>query len=98
MSRLNIFLLLLLVACALSVIDAAYSQRQLFVELERTQNRTRQLRQDVAQLQYQQGTLSKTARIEKIAAHQLGMQLPTPALTQYLALATDATPVSRGRQ
>ena len=58
--------------------------RHLFLELERAQSRARQLDIEWAQLQLDQSTLGKHARIEDIAHRDLGMTQLTPARTQYL--------------
>ena len=91
MSRLNIFLLVLVLGCALSVVNATNQQRRLFIELERAQAEERQLQQDYAQLQYQQSALSKTSRIEQLATDSLKMQPSSTGGTQYLTLAPGAT-------
>ena len=91
MNRLNIFLLVIVLACALSVVNSTNQQRQLFVQLERAQSEEWQLQQDYAQLQYEQGALAKTSRIEGLATDGLKMQSPTTGSTQYLTLgASDA--------
>ena len=74
MSRLNIFLLIIVLGCALSVVNATNQQRRLFVKLERAQAEERQLQQDYAQLQYEQSALSKTSRIEQLANDSLKMR------------------------
>jgi cell division protein FtsL len=86
MSRLNIFLLIVVLGCALSVVNATNQQRQIFIELQRAQAQERQLQQDYAQLQYQQSALSKTSRIEQIANDSLKMTTVTTGRTQYLTL------------
>ncbi len=90
MNRLNIFLLIVVMGCALSVVNATNKQRQLFIQLQRAQSQERQLQQDYAQLQYQQSALSKTSRIEQIATDSLKMQPVTTGRTQYLTLAPGA--------
>ncbi|WP_114813113.1 cell division protein FtsL [Paraburkholderia kururiensis] len=90
MSRLNIFLLIVVMGCALSVVNATNQQRQFFIALQRAQSQERQLQQDYAQLQYQQSALSKTSRIEQIATDSLKMQPVTTGRTQYLTLAPGA--------
>jgi cell division protein FtsL len=84
MNRLNIFLLIVVLGCALSVVSATNKQRQIFIELQRAQSQERQLQQDYAQLQYQQSALSKTSRIEQLATTSLKMQPVTTGRTQYL--------------
>ncbi|CAD6559029.1 cell division protein FtsL [Paraburkholderia kirstenboschensis] len=86
MNRLNIFLLMIVMGCALSVVNATNQQRQIFIQLQRAQSQERQLQQDYSQLQYQQSALSKTSRIEQIATTSLKMQSVTTGRTQYLTL------------
>jgi cell division protein FtsL len=84
MSRFNLFLLLIVLGCALSVVRATHQQRRIFIELQRAQAQARQLQQDYAQLQYQQSALSKTSRIEDLATNTLKMRSATADRTQYL--------------
>lgn len=86
MSRLNIFLLMIVMGCALSVVNATNQQRQIFIQLQRAQSQERQLQQDYSQLQYQQSALSKTSRIEQIATTSLKMQAVSTGRTQYLTV------------
>jgi cell division protein FtsL len=82
--RLNVILTAALVLCALSLVNAQYQARRLFIELERAQAAARQLEIDWAQLQLDQSTLAKHARIEANARRDLNMMTVTPARTQYL--------------
>ena len=84
MNRLNIFLLMIVMGCALSVVNATNQQRQIFIQLQRAQSQEHQLQQDYSQLQYQQSALSKTSRIEQLALTSLKMQPVTTGRTQYL--------------
>ena len=84
--RLNFLLTVLLVGCALSLVNAQYQARQLFIELERAQSLARQLDIEWAQLQLDQSTLGKNARIEEIARRDLSMVSLTPQRTQYLTV------------
>ncbi|PTB20784.1 cell division protein FtsL [Trinickia symbiotica] len=90
MSRLNILLLIVVLGCALSVVNATNQQRRLFVQLERAQAEERQLQQDYAQLQYEQSALSKTSRIEGLASDSLKMRSVGSGSTQYLTLVPGA--------
>jgi cell division protein FtsL len=82
--KMNAVLAALLVGCALSVVNARYQARHLFIDLERLQQQQRQLEIDWAQLQLDQSTLGKSERIEQIARTELNMTPLTPARTQYL--------------
>ncbi|WP_132136545.1 cell division protein FtsL [Pseudoduganella sp. UC29_71] len=82
--KINIVLAALLVGCALSLVNAQYQARHLFIDLERAQAKARQLDIDWAQLQLDQSKLGKHARIEEIARRDLNMTQLTPNRTQYL--------------
>lgn len=82
--RINIILTALLVLCALSLVNSQYQARRLFIELERAQAASRQLDIEWSQLQLDQSTLAKHARIESNARRDLGMIPVTPARTQYI--------------
>ncbi|KGF82682.1 cell division protein FtsL [Massilia sp. JS1662] len=82
--KLNVVLTALLVGCALSVVNARYQARHLFIDQEKLVQQQRQLEIDWAQLQLDQSTLGKNERIEQIARKQLDMAPLSPARTQYL--------------
>jgi cell division protein FtsL len=82
--RISLILTIALVACALSVVNAQYQARRLFIELERAQAAAKQLDIEWSQLQLDQSTLGKHARIEANARRDLNMVPVTPARTQYL--------------
>jgi cell division protein FtsL len=82
--KLNVVLTVLLVGCALSVVNARYQARHLFIDQEKLLQQQRQLEIDWAQLQLDQSTLGKNERIEQIARSQLDMAPLSPARTQYL--------------
>jgi len=82
--KLNVVLTVLLVGCALSVVNARYQARHLFIDLDRSQQQQRQLQVDWTQLQLDQSTLGKNERIEQIARSELNMTPLSPARTQYL--------------
>ncbi|MBK4733555.1 cell division protein FtsL [Noviherbaspirillum pedocola] len=82
--RIGMLLTALVVASALSLVNAQYEARRLFIELERAQSSARQLDIEWSQLQLDQSTLGKHARIEASARSELHMVPVTPARTQYL--------------
>lgn len=84
--RLNVVLALALVLCALALVNSQYQARQLFIELERAASQSRQLDIEWAQLQLDQSTLGKNARIEASATRDLNMVPLTAARTQYLTV------------
>ncbi|MDP2135640.1 MAG: cell division protein FtsL [Sulfuritalea sp.] len=78
MVRLNFVLVLILVACALSVVSANHRARKLFTDLEATQKRMRDLEIEFGQLQLEQSTVAAHVRVEKLARDRLGMKQPAP--------------------
>ncbi len=82
--RISFLITCILVVCALSVVNAHYQFRRLFIELERAQAQSRQLDIEWAQLQLDQSTLGKHSRIELNARRDLRMVSVSPASTQYL--------------
>jgi cell division protein FtsL len=76
MGRLNLLLLAVLVACAVSLVTSRHQARNLFVELEREQARSRAYDVEYGQLQLEQSTWATPGRIEKVAREQLKMQAP----------------------
>jgi cell division protein FtsL len=84
--RLNFLLTILLVGCALSLVNSQNQAREAFIELERAQSLGRQLDVEWAQLQLDQSTLGKNSRIDAIARRDLSMISLTPQRTQYLTM------------
>ena len=84
MVRLNLLLLAVLVACALSLVTSRHQARKLFVELDRAQSLARGYEVEYGQLQLEQSTWAMAARVEKIAREQLKMQLPGPGRVQVI--------------
>lgn len=84
--RLDLLLTFVLLLCALSVVNAQYQARHLFIELERAQAQARQLDIEWAQLQLDQSTLGKNARIDANARRDLNMVPLSAAHTQYMTV------------
>ena len=91
MARFNLLLLGVLVLCALSLVTSRHDARRLFVELEREQQRARQLETEYGQLQLEQSTWGMPARIEKIARENLRMQLPAASRVEVVDAAAKGT-------
>jgi len=82
--RVNLALLVVLIACALSLVTSRHQARQRFIELEREQVRAHGYEVEYGQLQLEQSTWGTPARIEKIAREQLHMQLPGAGQVEVL--------------
>jgi len=85
-TKVNLFLLAVLVLCALSLVTSRHQARRLFVDLERAQNEARAYDTEYGQLELEQSTWGMPARIEKIAREQLRMQLPTASRTEVVPM------------
>jgi cell division protein FtsL len=89
-TRVNLLLLAIVVASALSLVTARHQSRKLFVELERAQADARGFETEYGKLSLEQSTWGMPARIEKIAREQLKMQLPDAGRIEVVA--EDARP------
>jgi len=76
MVRVNLLLLAVLIACALSLVTSRHQERKLFVDLEREQARAHAFEVEYGQLQLEQSTWAMPARVEKIARSELRMREP----------------------
>ena len=84
MVRVNLLLLAVVVACALSLVTSRYQARKLFVEFEREQALARAFEVEYGQLQLEQSTWGMPARVERVARDQLRMQLPGASRVQLI--------------
>jgi cell division protein FtsL len=75
-AKLNLLLLAVLVACALGLVTSQHKARKLVSELEREQERARELDIEHGQLQLEASTWGLHQRVERIAASTLGMRAP----------------------
>jgi len=85
-ARLNVLLLIIVIACALGVVTSQHKARKLYVELQKEKDRAQQMDVEWGQLQLEQGTLAMPARVERLAAVQLLMQTPQPRQIRYIRL------------
>ena len=79
MIKLNAVLTAILLVCALGLVSSQHSARKLFVELQKQQDQARQLEVEYGQLQLEQSTWAMHSRVEKIAANNLQMRVPSAA-------------------
>ncbi len=86
MARINVLLLILVIACALGVVTSQYKARKLFVELQQEKDKAQQMDVEWGQLQLEQGTLAMPARVEKLAGNQLQMQMPQSGQIRYVRI------------
>ena len=84
MLRVNLLLIAIVLASALGTVASQHTARKLFTEMEREQERMRQLEVEWGQLQLEQSTWASHACIEKVARERLHMK--PPAAGQILAV------------
>jgi len=87
MTRLNLVLLLAVLASALYLVHTQYESRRLFTELDRAQADARSLAVENERLQVEKRAQATPLRVEKLAKDQLQMRTATPAITQYVTYA-----------
>ena len=101
MTRLNLVLLLALMASALYLVRTQYESRSLFIELDRATGLAHKLDVEFDRLQVERRAQATPLRVEKLAKEQLHMRTTTPAITQYVTY-TDAAaapePSQEGRK
>ena len=85
MTRLNIVLLLAVLASAIYLVHTQYESRRLFTELDRAVAEARRLETEHQRLQVEKRAQATPLRVEKIARAQLNMRTATPAITQYVS-------------
>ena len=95
MTRLNLVLLLAVLFSALYLVHTQYESRRLYVELEKTAARSRQLETDKERLQVDKRAQATSLRVEKIARERLQMRIATPAITQYVTYKAVPAEVTR---
>jgi cell division protein FtsL len=83
-NALNVLLLAVTVVCALSVVTSQHKARKLYVELQKQKEQAQQMDVEWGQLQLEQSTWATPARVEKIAAQRLQMQLPGSGQVQFI--------------
>ncbi len=84
----QIILVFLLLISALKLVEARNQSRRLFVELEFELTKARQLEVEWSQLQLDQSSLAKHARIEVAAKRNLNMVHVTPTNTRFMTVTT----------
>ena len=86
MIRINILLLVTVIASALYLVQVQYESRRLYAEIERAQGEARKLEVENERLQVDKRAQATPARVQQLARDQLQMKAATPAITQYVTL------------
>jgi cell division protein FtsL len=90
MTRLNVLLLLAVLASAMVLVHNQYESRRLFMALEAARKEAHRLEVDHDRLQVERRAQATPLRVELIARQQLQMKTASPAITQYVSLSGKA--------
>jgi cell division protein FtsL len=94
MARLNLVLLLAVLASALYLVRTQYESRRLYVELEKATAEARKIEMDNERLQVEKRAQATPLKVERLAKEKLQMRTVTPAITQYVTYKdAEAAPV-----
>ena len=92
MIRLNLVLLLAVLASAFYLVHTQYESRRLYAALDRAQAEARKLEAEHEQLQVQKRAQATPARVQQLATRQLQMRPVTPGITQYVSVTPSPAP------
>src|SRR4051812_12525948 len=84
MTRLNVLLLLALLASSLYLVRVSYESRRLFAELDKAQSEERALDTESERLKTELRSQATPLRVERTARDRLAMRAATPSVTQYV--------------
>jgi cell division protein FtsL len=88
--RLNLVLLVAVLASAFYLVHTQYESRRLYTAIDKANAQSRRLAADHEQLQVQKREQATPARVQRLAASQLKMRPVNPAITEYVTLPTPA--------
>ena len=92
MARLNLMLLLAVMASAMYLVHTQYQSRRLYTELDRAVAESRRLETEHQRLQVEKRAQATPLRVERLARDKLHMRTATPAITHYVT--ADGKPVA----
>jgi len=95
-TRINVVLLLVLIASSLYLVRVSYEARRLFADLDKTQGEEHVLDNESERLKTELRSQATPLRVERTARDRLAMRAATPAVTFYVELPASAvsTPAS----
>ena len=80
----NLWLIVMVLGTALLLVRWQYTSRSLFIALEKSENAGKQLASNNASALAEKRQLASPARVERMAAQNLGMKTVDPSVTVYL--------------
>lgn len=94
MMRLNLVLLLAVLASALYLVGVQYDSRRLFAELDKSRTEAHRLELEYERLQVEKRAQTTPARVERLAREKLAMRQAKPGITTYV---TYTEPIADGK-
>lgn len=94
MTRLNIVLMIAVLASALYLVHVQYESRRLFTELDRASSDAHRLDVELDRLQVERRAQATPLRVERIAKEKLSMRSATPAITTYASEGVPTAPLA----
>ena len=91
MTRLNLLLLLAVLASALYLVNVQYESRRLFSAMDKALNEARLLETENERMQVEKRAQATPLRVEKLARERLQMRAATPAITHYVNAGAGST-------
>ncbi len=88
MIRINLMLMLAVMASAVYLVSVQYESRRKFTELDRARAEARRLETEHERLEVEKRAQATPARVEKLAREKLAMRQATPAITTYVTYST----------
>ncbi len=87
MIRLNLALMLVVVASAFYLVHTQYESRRLYTALDRTKAQAHKLESEHEQLRVLKREQAASARVQGLATERLAMHAVTPGITEYVTMA-----------
>ncbi len=84
MSRLSLFLLVLLLGSCLVLVRSAYESRRVFAELDKARQEQQRLDAEFKRMDAERQAQGTNLRVERVAREKLRMRTATPAVTAYV--------------
>ncbi|MBC7918079.1 MAG: cell division protein FtsL [Rhodoferax sp.] len=88
MIRVNLMLMIAVMASAVYLVSVQYESRRQFTELDRARAEARRLETEHERLEVEKRAQATPARVEKLAREKLAMRQATPAITTYVTYST----------
>ena len=91
MTRLNLVLLLAVLASALYLVNVQYESRRLVTDLDKARSAAHKLEAENDRLKVEMRAQATPLRVERLAKAQLQMRTVTPAITHYVTFKAETT-------